>query len=97
MSLRKLYLLVYFFVMLCHSVCSPPPVFSWTLIPLLSLTLPVFFNCVRGLRMAQGIPNEVLMNTTLVKDLADVAKDAALLQGVLMRIQEKPNSSEVRI
>ncbi len=46
--------------------------------------------------MAQGIPNEVLMNTKLIEDLADVAKDAALLQGVLIRIQETPNSSEVR-
>lgn len=45
--------------------------------------------------MAQGIPDEVLMNTELVKHLADVAKDAALLQGVLMRIPETPNSSEV--
>lgn len=47
--------------------------------------------------MAQGIPDEMLMNTTLIKDLADVAKDAALLQGVLMRVQEMPNSSEVSI
>ena len=46
--------------------------------------------------MAQGIPDEALMNTALIKHLADVAKDAALLQGVLMRIPEKPNSSEVR-
>ncbi|XP_071331656.1 glutathione synthetase-like [Trachinotus anak] len=45
--------------------------------------------------MAQGIPDEVMRNTTLIKDLADVAKDAALLQGVLMRIQETPNSSEL--
>lgn len=45
--------------------------------------------------MAQGIPDEVMMNTALVKELADVAKDAALLQGVLMRIQESPNSSEL--
>lgn len=45
--------------------------------------------------MAQGIPDEVMMNTTLIKDLADVAKDAALLQGVLMRIKETPNSSEL--
>uniref|UniRef100_A0A7N6A8C0 Glutathione synthetase n=1 Tax=Anabas testudineus TaxID=64144 RepID=A0A7N6A8C0_ANATE len=45
--------------------------------------------------MAQGIPDEVLMNTELIKDLVDVAKDAALLQGVLMRIQETPNSSEL--
>lgn len=49
----------------------------------------------RWIRMAQRIPDEVLMNTELVKHLADVAKDAALLQGVLMRIQETPNSSEV--
>ena len=46
--------------------------------------------------MAQGIPDDVMMNTILVKDLMAVAKDAALLQGVLMRIQETPNSSEVR-
>ncbi|XP_044066274.1 glutathione synthetase isoform X3 [Siniperca chuatsi] len=45
--------------------------------------------------MAQGIPNEVLMNATLIKDLEDVAKDAALLRGVLMRSQETPNSSEL--
>ncbi|XP_042265730.1 glutathione synthetase isoform X1 [Thunnus maccoyii] len=45
--------------------------------------------------MAQGIPDEALMNTALIKHLADVAKDAALLQGVLMRIPEKPNSSEL--
>ncbi|XP_076596737.1 glutathione synthetase [Chaetodon auriga] len=45
--------------------------------------------------MAQGVPDEVMMNTALIKELADVAKDAALLQGVLMRIQETPNSSEV--
>nr|XP_046252983.1 glutathione synthetase [Scatophagus argus] len=45
--------------------------------------------------MAQGVPDEVLMNTTLIKELADVAKDAALLQGILMRIHESPNSSEV--
>ncbi|XP_029012858.1 glutathione synthetase [Betta splendens] len=44
--------------------------------------------------MAQGIPGEVLMNDELIKDLADVAKDAALLQGVLMRLHETPNSSE---
>lgn len=46
--------------------------------------------------MAQGIPKEVMMDATLVKDLAEVAKDAALLHGVQMRIQETPNSSEVR-
>ncbi|XP_070825420.1 glutathione synthetase [Chaetodon trifascialis] len=45
--------------------------------------------------MAQGVQDEVMMNTALIKELADVAKDAALLQGVLMRIQETPNSSEV--
>lgn len=45
--------------------------------------------------MAQGVPDTIMMNTTLIKDLADVAKDAALLHGVLMRIQEAPNSSEV--
>lgn len=50
----------------------------------------------RWIRMAQGIPKEVMMNTALVKELADVAKDAALLHGVQMRIQESPNSSEVR-
>ncbi|XP_059188474.1 glutathione synthetase-like [Centropristis striata] len=45
--------------------------------------------------MAQGIPEKIMMNTALVEELADVAKDAALLQGVLMRIQETPNSSEL--
>uniref|UniRef100_UPI0037E7610E glutathione synthetase n=1 Tax=Semicossyphus pulcher TaxID=241346 RepID=UPI0037E7610E len=45
--------------------------------------------------MAQGVPDQVMMNTKLIKELADVAKDAALLQGVLMRIKETPNSSEL--
>lgn len=45
--------------------------------------------------MTQRIPDEVMMNTSLIKDLADVAKDAALLQGALIRIQETPNSSEL--
>lgn len=45
--------------------------------------------------MAQGIPDDVMMNAALIKDLVDVAKDAALQQGVLMRIQETPNSSEM--
>lgn len=45
--------------------------------------------------MAQGIPDEVMMNTSLIKDLADVAKDAALLQGAVIRIQETPNLSEL--
>uniref|UniRef100_A0A8C8DSQ4 Glutathione synthetase n=1 Tax=Oryzias sinensis TaxID=183150 RepID=A0A8C8DSQ4_9TELE len=42
-----------------------------------------------------NIPDEVMKNPALVKELADVAKDEALLQGVLMRIQESPNSSEL--
>lgn len=45
--------------------------------------------------MAQGIPDKILMNIELIKELADVAKDAALLHGVLMRIKEAPNSSEL--
>ncbi|XP_060930461.1 glutathione synthetase [Limanda limanda] len=45
--------------------------------------------------MAQGTPDEVMMNTALIKDLADVARDVALQQGVLMRIEETPNSSEL--
>ncbi|XP_042347190.1 glutathione synthetase-like [Plectropomus leopardus] len=45
--------------------------------------------------MAQAIPDKIMKNTTLIKDLAEVAKDVALLQGVLMRIQETPNSSEL--
>lgn len=45
--------------------------------------------------MAQGIPKEVMMDTVLVEELAEVAKDAALLHGVQMRIKETPNSSEV--
>ncbi|KAF7646405.1 hypothetical protein LDENG_00188240 [Lucifuga dentata] len=49
----------------------------------------------RCIIMSQGIPEEVLTNTTQIKHLADVAKDAALLQGILMRIQETPNSSEL--
>lgn len=47
--------------------------------------------------MAQDFLKEVLMNTALVEDLATVAKDAALLQGVLMRTRETPNSSELVI
>uniref|UniRef100_A0A8D2ZTI3 Glutathione synthetase n=1 Tax=Scophthalmus maximus TaxID=52904 RepID=A0A8D2ZTI3_SCOMX len=39
--------------------------------------------------------HDVMMNAALIKDLVDVAKDAALQQGVLMRIQETPNSSEM--
>lgn len=45
--------------------------------------------------MAQGITDDVMMNVALIKELADVAKDAALLHGVLMRIKETPNSSEL--
>ncbi|KAK5923242.1 hypothetical protein CgunFtcFv8_000230 [Champsocephalus gunnari] len=45
--------------------------------------------------MANAIPEKIRMNTTLLEHLAEVAKDAALLKGVLMRIQETPNSSEL--
>jgi len=45
--------------------------------------------------MAQGLLDELMMNAALIEELAEVAKDEALLQGVLMRIQETPNSSEV--
>uniref|UniRef100_A0A6Q2XST7 Glutathione synthetase n=1 Tax=Esox lucius TaxID=8010 RepID=A0A6Q2XST7_ESOLU len=38
---------------------------------------------------------DVLMDTDLIKVLVDVAKDSALLNGVLMRTKETPNSSEV--
>lgn len=37
----------------------------------------------------------MMANSALVKELAEVAKDAALMHGVQMRIQESPNSSEV--
>ncbi|XP_017266719.1 glutathione synthetase [Kryptolebias marmoratus] len=40
--------------------------------------------------MAQGI-----LDGDLIKQLADVAKDEALLQGILMRTKEDPNSSEL--
>lgn len=46
-------------------------------------------------RMASNIPDEVMMDAALIKELVEVAKDAALLQGVLMRTKESPNSSEV--
>lgn len=46
--------------------------------------------------MAQGISDEVMMNDTLIKELAEVAKDAALQHGILLRTSETPNSSEVR-
>ncbi|XP_015236310.1 PREDICTED: glutathione synthetase [Cyprinodon variegatus] len=45
--------------------------------------------------MASSVPDELMMNSTLIKELADVAKDEALLQGVLMRTKETPNSSEL--
>ncbi|XP_030590685.1 glutathione synthetase [Archocentrus centrarchus] len=45
--------------------------------------------------MAQGIPDELLTNSDLIKELAEEAKDSALTRGVLMRLQETPNSSEV--
>ncbi|MBN3274664.1 GSHB synthetase, partial [Polyodon spathula] len=38
---------------------------------------------------------DVLANETLLKDLVSVAKDAALLQGILIRTKEEPNASEV--
>lgn len=45
--------------------------------------------------MSQGVPDEVLMNARQIEDLAAVAKDTALLQGILMRTQETPNGSEL--
>lgn len=47
------------------------------------------------LRMAPGIPHQLMADAALVEELAEVAKDAALLHGVQMRTQESPNSSEV--
>ncbi|XP_069035581.1 glutathione synthetase isoform X2 [Lepisosteus oculatus] len=45
--------------------------------------------------VSNPIPEEVLMNEALIQDLQEVAKDSALLQGVLMRTRESPSSSEV--
>ncbi|XP_059914357.1 glutathione synthetase [Gadus macrocephalus] len=45
--------------------------------------------------MEQGIPEAILSDTRLLQDLAEVAKDTALLNGVLMRTKEEPNSSEL--
>ncbi|TNM86308.1 hypothetical protein fugu_006538 [Takifugu bimaculatus] len=45
--------------------------------------------------MAQGILKDMMANAMLVKDLAEVAKDTALLHGVQIRVHESPNSSEV--
>lgn len=56
--------------------------------------LIVLYN--RLLQMASNaVPDDVLMNGALIRDLEAVAKDIALLQGVLMRTKETPNSSEV--
>ncbi|MCI4387556.1 hypothetical protein PGIGA_G00075500 [Pangasianodon gigas] len=43
----------------------------------------------------RGIPEELLRNEELIKELEEIAKDSALLHGVLMRTKESPNSSEV--
>ncbi|TNN32970.1 Glutathione synthetase [Liparis tanakae] len=45
--------------------------------------------------MAEGRRDEVMVDGVLVEALAEVAKNAALLQGVLMRLQESPNASEL--
>lgn len=45
--------------------------------------------------MAQGLAPDVMADAALLHQLAEVAKDTALLQGVQMRIQESPKSSEV--
>jgi len=45
--------------------------------------------------MAQGRRDELMVDGVLIEALAEVAKNAALLQGVLMRLQESPNASEV--
>ncbi|MBN3304913.1 GSHB synthetase, partial [Amia calva] len=42
-----------------------------------------------------SVPEDVLMNEALIEDLQKLAKDTALLQGILMRTKETPNSSEV--
>lgn len=42
-----------------------------------------------------GVPEEVMRDLALVQELAEVAKDSALLHGVLMRTKETPNSSEL--
>lgn len=39
---------------------------------------------------------DVLKDENLIKNLEEIAKDAALLHGVLMRTKETPNSPEVR-
>ncbi|XP_023654508.1 glutathione synthetase [Paramormyrops kingsleyae] len=46
--------------------------------------------------MASGsIPEQLLMNDELIRSLIEVAKDTALLHGVLMRTTESPNFPEV--
>ncbi|XP_076131970.1 glutathione synthetase [Alosa pseudoharengus] len=42
-----------------------------------------------------GIPEHVLRNEFLIKKLEEIAKDAALMNGILMRTKETPNASEV--
>lgn len=42
-----------------------------------------------------GIPEDVLRNEKLIKKLVEIAKDAALMNGILMRTKETPNDSEV--
>lgn len=50
----------------------------------------------RQMSMAsQRIPDELLRNEELIKELERIAKDSLLMHGVLMRIKESPNSSEV--
>lgn len=43
----------------------------------------------------RGIPEELLRDEELINELEGVAKDSALLHGVLLRTKESPNSSEV--
>ncbi|KAJ8407979.1 hypothetical protein AAFF_G00262070 [Aldrovandia affinis] len=44
---------------------------------------------------SKAVPEDVLMNGALIKDLEAVAKDTALLHGLILRTKETPNSSEV--
>ncbi|KAM9786203.1 glutathione synthetase-like [Neosynchiropus ocellatus] len=45
--------------------------------------------------MDRGTPAKVLQDSELMEDLAAVAKDVALLKGLLMRTYESPNASEL--
>uniref|UniRef100_A0A674NVD5 Glutathione synthetase n=1 Tax=Takifugu rubripes TaxID=31033 RepID=A0A674NVD5_TAKRU len=45
--------------------------------------------------VVKRILKDTMANAMLVKDLAEVAKDTALLHGVQIRVHESPNSSEV--